>query len=253
MSSYKPLSIKILVWSEVVIAARILLYEAPITVAELVNQVHGADQLTTIIRALVIIPVVLYLMAGILTLAGNAKWKEIHYGIGLATIILNLTLIAFLNRFNEVLVLDHFVPSVLSVLMMMAVFFLSRQRAITNKRILLIDDDASQARLLDPLLSTKGFDVTLAVDGEEGLKLAKRYLPDLIILDVMMPGMSGHEVCVELKKDPSTKPIPVLFLTAKDSPEDVEKELKAGAVGHFTKPINSTLLIAEVKRLLHVH
>ena len=252
MSSPKSLSVKILVWAEVAIATRILLFEAPITVAQLINQVQGNNELLVLIRALIIVPAVFYLMAGVLTLTGNKRWKEIHYSVGIATIVLNLTLIAILNGYKEALLFDYFVPTVLSIFMMVAVFLLSRQKTITNKRILLIDDDPSQAQLLNPLLTTRGFDVTVAVDGEEGLRLAKRYGPDLIILDVVMPGMSGHDVCIELKNDPRTESIPVLFLTASDSPEDVNTELKAGAVGHFTKPINSKLLISEVKRLLHV-
>lgn len=252
MSSYKPLSVKILIWAEVAIAARILLFEAPITVSQLVNQVVGLNELTTLVRALIVVPAVLYLIAGVLTLSGNKRWKEIHYGVATLTIILNLGLIALLNNYQEALIFDYFIPSILSIFLMAAVFLLSRQKSVTNKRILLVDDDPSQVRLLDPLLTTKGFDITVAMDGAEGLRLAKRYLPDLIVLDVMMPEMNGVEVCIELKKDPETKDIPVLFLTAKDDPLDVEAELKAGAVGHFTKPINSGLLITEVKRLLHV-
>ncbi len=119
-----------------------------------------------------------------------------------------------------------------------------------SKKILIIDDERMLHTMLKPILGSHGFDVVSAMTGEEGLVLAASEKPDLILLDVMMPQMKGREVCARLKADPVTAPIPVLFLTAKDSEDDVEAELAAGAVGHITKPVNMNNFIKTVKQAL---
>ena len=119
-------------------------------------------------------------------------------------------------------------------------------------KILIIDDDKTLQMMLKTVLASNGFDVVSTFSGEEGLALARSEKPDFIILDVIMPGVKGREVCRRLKEDPETKGIPVLFLTSKDSEDDVQAELEAGAVGHVTKPVNSMSLVRKIKQILGV-
>lgn len=118
------------------------------------------------------------------------------------------------------------------------------------KKVLIVDDDLSIHKMLDPILSTNGYTVFSAKTGEEGLQMAEGHKPDIVILDVILPGMKGRAVCAAMKKNPAIKDIPVLFLTSKDSPDDVQAELEAGGIGHLTKPINPQYLIAQIKRVL---
>src|SRR5258708_2710239 len=114
------------------------------------------------------------------------------------------------------------------------------------KTVLIVDDDLSVHKMLSPILVTHGFQVLSAHTGEEGLQMTKDKKPNIVILDVILPGIKGREVCVQIKKDPSTKEIPVLFLTSKDSPDDVQAEVEAGGIGHLTKPINPQYLVAQI-------
>ncbi|MFH0752994.1 MAG: response regulator [Candidatus Omnitrophota bacterium] len=117
-------------------------------------------------------------------------------------------------------------------------------------KILIIDDEKMLHATLKPVLSANGFHIVSAFSGEEGLALVKAENPDLVILDVIMPGIKGREVCRILKADPATKHIPVLFLTAKHSEDDVRAEIEVGAQGHITKPIHSMPLIVQIKKIL---
>ena len=119
-----------------------------------------------------------------------------------------------------------------------------------KKRILVVDDDKGLVTMLKTTLSANGFEVFTALTGEMGIQQARRRRPGLIILDVILPGIKGREVCMRLKEDADTRSIPVVFLTAKDSPEDVKAELSAGGISHITKPVNSQKLLAEIKRVL---
>src|SRR4051812_46975661 len=118
------------------------------------------------------------------------------------------------------------------------------------KTVLIVDDDLSVHKMLEPILTTGGYQVFSAKTGEEGLQMAKDKKPNIVILDVILPGMKGREVCGQIKSNPATKDIPVLFLTSKDSPDDVQAEIAAGGIGHLTKPINPQYLIAQIKRIL---
>lgn len=121
-----------------------------------------------------------------------------------------------------------------------------------DKTILVVDDDKSFVKMIKTKLAAKGFSVVVALTGEQGLQQAKNYLPDLIVLDVILPGIKGRAVCVQLKQDAETKNIPVIFLTAKDSPDDVRAELEAGAITHLTKPVDAEVLVAEIKKILGI-
>lgn len=108
----------------------------------------------------------------------------------------------------------------------------------TKNRILVIDDDPSVCNILMARLSKKdGHDVSLAEDGEGGFELAQKEMPDLILLDWMMPGISGIETLQKLKETKKTREIPVYMLTGKNVMEDIERAFDAGADGYFTKPI----------------
>ena len=119
-----------------------------------------------------------------------------------------------------------------------------------NRSILVVDDDEMIGKTVRPILFSKGFSVLTAASGEDGLQIARTQKPDLILLDVILPGLKGREVCAKLKEDPQTKEIPVVFLTSKDSPEDIRAENEVGSSGHLTKPVNAKTLIDMVQGIL---
>lgn len=121
-----------------------------------------------------------------------------------------------------------------------------------SARILVVDDIETNRRLLEARLSAEYFDVVLASSGAECLEKAAETMPDLILLDVMMPGMDGFETCKRLKADPATRHIPVIMVTALDQREDRVKGLEAGADEFLTKPVNDVALFARVRSLLRL-
>ncbi len=118
------------------------------------------------------------------------------------------------------------------------------------RTVLLIDDDQTQWVTVRSILMNHGFSVLVANTGEEGLQIAKSQKPDLILLDVILPGMKGREVCRRLKSDLTTKEIPVIFLTAKNSPDDIAAEKEVGATAHLTKPVDVKTLVSTIKEAL---
>lgn len=118
------------------------------------------------------------------------------------------------------------------------------------RSILVVDDDEMIIKTVRPILISHGCSVLNANTGEEGLQIAKSQKPDLILMDVLLPKMKGREVCRRLKEDEATKNIPVVFLTAKDSEEDIRAEKEAGAVAHLTKPIGAQQLIKAIRNIL---
>jgi len=119
-----------------------------------------------------------------------------------------------------------------------------------RKSILVIDDDDGIQRSVQKVLLPNGYSVLTATSGERGLQIAKVQKPDLILLDVILPGIKGREVCSQLKEDEETRDIPVIFLTAKNSPDDINAEMAVGAASHIAKPVNAKILLAEIKKLL---
>ncbi len=117
--------------------------------------------------------------------------------------------------------------------------------------VLVIDDDLTFTKLVKSHFLKQGVSVVSAESGERGLELAKRYMPDLIILDVILPGMKGREVCAKLKEDILTENIPVMFVTFKNSLDDISAEMELGAVMHLTKPINYGHLYDHVYKVLN--
>ncbi len=120
----------------------------------------------------------------------------------------------------------------------------------TGKTILVIDDDRGFLKLIRSFLVSRGHRALLAENGEKGIKIAGTSKPDLILLDVIMPGMKGREVCAKLKSDEQTKEIPVIFLTAKDSPDDIKAEMELGALTHITKPLDAKELYSKIAGIL---
>ena len=107
-----------------------------------------------------------------------------------------------------------------------------------GRRVLFADDDAGMRAIVSMNLLAEGFEVTTVEDGEEALREAERLHPDLIVLDVMMPGRDGFEVLRELKENAGTAAIPVVMLTAKATDSDVWEGWKSGADYYMTKPFN---------------
>jgi putative two-component system response regulator len=125
------------------------------------------------------------------------------------------------------------------------------QLDFTDKHtILVVDDTPDNLILMSSLLKTD-YKVKIANNGEKALRIAASDAPpDLILLDIMMPGMDGYEVCQRLKREPKTMNIPVIFLTAKNEMEDEKQGLELGAVDYITKPISPAIVLARVKNHL---
>ncbi|MBF0195299.1 MAG: response regulator [Magnetococcales bacterium] len=118
-----------------------------------------------------------------------------------------------------------------------------------SAKIMLVDDSPGHISLLGGILDAD-YDILVANNGVQALELANAELPDLILLDVVMPQMDGYEVCERLKSDEKTSDIPVIFTTANSDPEEIVKGLEVGASYYLTKPINSKILRAVVKSVL---
>jgi len=113
-------------------------------------------------------------------------------------------------------------------------------------KILIVDDVAENIQVLASSLKKEGYEIAAAMNGKEGLDLAEKMQPDLILLDMMMPEMDGMETISHLKKSKSLKDIPVIFLTAKNETGDIVKGFEAGAVDYITKPFNATELLVRI-------
>ncbi len=121
-----------------------------------------------------------------------------------------------------------------------------------SARILVVDDQPANVRLLEARLQAEYFDVCTAENGPKALEVARLEQPDVILLDVMMPGMDGYEVCRRLKADAATRHIPVVMVTALDQSEDRIRGLDAGADDFLTKPVDEVSLFARVRSLLRL-
>ena len=119
-------------------------------------------------------------------------------------------------------------------------------------QVLIVDDVPANVKLLEAKLSSEYYNVITAKDGFEAIDMARTHKPDLILLDVMMPGMDGFETCRKLKEDPSISHIPVVMVTALSEKTDRIKGLEAGADDFITKPINDTALFARVRSLVRI-
>ncbi len=118
------------------------------------------------------------------------------------------------------------------------------------KQILVVDDTPDIVHFLVVRLRSEGFDTITAYNGFDGLELAKREKPDMIILDVMMPQLNGFQVCRKLKQDNELKDIPIIFLTAKDQPSDRFWGEEVGGSAYLTKPVDPRVVAQKVHELM---
>ncbi len=116
-------------------------------------------------------------------------------------------------------------------------------------RIVVIDDDPTIVKVVRIILQTNGFEVIEALNGAEALDLVENELPDIVLLDIMMPEMDGFEVLRRLKENEATKEIPVVFLTAKTGAEYVNRGVEMGASEYIIKPFSPAALIAKINEL----
>ena len=117
------------------------------------------------------------------------------------------------------------------------------------KKTLVVDDSATERHIIGEILRKRGFEVTFAEDGENGVAQAKLSLPDLIIMDVVMPGMNGFQATRAISNDPETKHIPVIICTTKDQETDKVWGVRQGAKDYVVKPINEAELLSKIAAL----
>lgn len=126
----------------------------------------------------------------------------------------------------------------------------TKQGASRSPKVLVVDDDLFIITTVTDLLLSHGYRVVTARDGRAGLTQAQRERPDLIILDLVMPEMTGHEVTRQLRQDPEFRQIPIIILTAQTEPDAREKALRSGADSYMVKPVNAELLLTQIRSLL---
>ena len=122
----------------------------------------------------------------------------------------------------------------------------------SKSKILIVDDEPLNVKLLDALIPADQYDTAAAYSGEEALKILKDFSPDLILLDIMMPGLNGYELTQILKSDTDRRDIPIVLVTAFGESEYELKGLEAGADEFLNKPVNRTELLTRVKSLIRL-
>lgn len=122
-----------------------------------------------------------------------------------------------------------------------------------KSRILIADDNEPNVELLEAYLANVDADIEIAVDGQDTLDKVASFKPHVILLDVMMPKMSGFEVCKKLKSDPATRGIMVLMVTALNELGDIERAVDAGTDDFLSKPVNKVELTKRVENMLKLH
>jgi len=125
-----------------------------------------------------------------------------------------------------------------------------KKKAPPKPRVLSIEDDAAMGQFLKAVFDAQGFAMDLATDGNEGLAAARRRVPDVVILDLLMPYKNGFEVLRELKGTPETKEVPVIILSSNSREEDIVKALEAGADDFVVKPFRARELVTRVRKVL---
>ena len=128
--------------------------------------------------------------------------------------------------------------------------FSSNKEERKNTKIVVIDDLGTNRRFFQRVLEKRGYTVFTAISGEDGIPLVRNEKPSLVLLDFVMPGMKGPEVCKAIKSDSVTKDVPVLFLTSVDAPTDIIACYEQGAENFLTKPIQAGELVKHVEMIL---
>lgn len=121
-----------------------------------------------------------------------------------------------------------------------------------GKKILIIEDDPVSRKFMELILNKEGFEMLTSANGLEGLRKARTESPDLLILDVMLPGLDGFEICYRLRGDPETAKLPILILSAKGQDSDRDSALKVGANAFLPKPVDRLVLLSKVAELLNL-
>ena len=214
---------------------------------------------TTLLTQIPLRPVILSLLLAVLLVGSIAVIQLKEWG---------RTLLIFANAMMGIYVvtpyiLKDLIPVSFSFMNIIIILFFSQRQIYVYfrhvhvnpvngqwKSILVIDDDEPLLKTLRPILMTHGYSVLTANSGEEGLQVARAQKPDLIILDVILPGIKGRDVCKILKADPVTRNIPVIFLTVKDSKDDILAEKEVGGASHITKPIRIKPLVLTIQDVL---
>jgi DNA-binding response OmpR family regulator len=119
-----------------------------------------------------------------------------------------------------------------------------------SKEVLIVDDEPSVVVPIQFLMERQGYRVMSAERGEDALDLIYQYKPDLVLLDIMLPGIDGYEVCEILRLNPIYRDIKIIFLTAKGRETEIAKGLSLGADAYITKPFSNAVLVAKVRELL---
>ena len=119
-----------------------------------------------------------------------------------------------------------------------------------NSKILVVEDDPGALRLISYTLQAEGYEVITATNGLQGLRKAQNDKPDLVVLDVMLPGIDGFEICHRLRADPGTARLPIMMLSAKARETDKATGLNVGADDYLTKPADPSDIVSHIKALL---
>ncbi len=130
------------------------------------------------------------------------------------------------------------------------IFGRGRKEIFKNRLILYIDANEVDRRRIERILTKKDYRVILSSNGEEGLEIVQKQKPDLVLLDVVLPGISGIEICKQLKKEPETEKIPVVFLTGLDTPKNLIDCYEYGAEDFLNKNISPRLLVHQIDQTL---
>ena len=117
-------------------------------------------------------------------------------------------------------------------------------------KILIVDDSPTEQHIISKTLQGEGYMIVSAVNGEEGVKKAKETMPDLILMDVVMPGMNGFQATRKITRDPATKNIPVIMVTTKDQATDRAWAMRQGAIDYLVKPVSGTELLKKIAMAL---
>ena len=117
-------------------------------------------------------------------------------------------------------------------------------------KILIVEDDANIRFGLQEVLQTEGFAIAVCERGDDAVDAVVKEKPALVLLDIMLPGKSGYEICKALKSDPATREIPVIFLTARSMPSEIKDALDLGALGYLAKPFDPMSLVSQINELL---
>jgi two-component system alkaline phosphatase synthesis response regulator PhoP len=131
-------------------------------------------------------------------------------------------------------------------------FQLTGNLTVAKSKILIADDNATNVELLEVYLSDVDCEIATAVDGQDTLDKVASFVPDLILLDIMMPKLSGFEVCQQLKADKATSGIMILMVTALNESGDIDRAVKAGTDDFVSKPVNKVELVKRVENMLRL-